>query len=69
MRIFEIIYLLLIGGFLFGIPAATITRPAGQEFSWSLALTHAGAVALILAVLFALNFVVARIVSRRLSKR
>ena len=69
MRIFEIIYLLLIAGFLFGVPAAAVARPAGQEFSWKLALTQAGVVALIFAVLFALNFVVARFVSRRISRR
>jgi hypothetical protein len=69
MRIFEIIYLLLIAGFLFGVPVAATARPAGQEFSWSLALTQAGVVALTLAVLFTLNFVVVRFVSRRVSQR
>jgi hypothetical protein len=68
-KIFETIYLLLIAGFVFGVPVAATARPAGQEFSWWLALTQAGVATLIFAVLFVLNFVVARFVSRRVSQR
>ena len=69
MKIFETIYLLLIAGLVFGVPVAATARPDGQEFSWSLALKQAGVVTLILVVLFTLNFVVARFVSRRVSQR
>ena len=68
MRTFEIIHLLLIAGLVFGVPVAATARPAGQEFSWSLALQQAGVVALIFVVLLALNFVIARLVSRRVSR-
>ena len=48
MRIFEIIYLLLIAGLLFGVPAAATIRPPGQDFSWLLALKQAGLVTLMM---------------------
>jgi len=69
LRLFEIIYLLLIASFLFGVPVAATAQPAGQAFSWSPALAPAGVAAWILAVRFALNFVVARDASRRVSQR
>ena len=69
MEIFETIYMLLLAGFFFGVPVAATTRPAGQEFSWGPAFKQGAAVALILVVLFAINFVVARLVSRRITRR
>lgn len=69
MKVFEIIYLLLIAGFVFGVPVAATARPSGQEFSWILALKQAGIVTLVLTVLFVLNLVVARFVSRRISPK
>jgi len=65
MKISEVIHLLLIAGLVFGVPVAATTRPLGQEFSWDLALKQAGVVALVLLLLLALNFVVARLASRR----
>ncbi len=69
MKIFETIHVLLMAGFLFGVPVAATMRPDGQAFSWSRALTQAGVITLILFVLLALNFVVARLVLRRFSHR
>ena len=69
MKIFEVIHLLLIAGLVFGVPVAATTRPPGQEFSWMLSLKQAGIVTLVFVVLLALNFVVARLVSRRVSQR
>jgi hypothetical protein len=69
MKIFEVVHFLLISGLVFGVAAAAATHPAGQEFSWILALKQAGIVTLVLVVLLALNFVVARLVSRRVPQR
>jgi hypothetical protein len=67
MRIFETIHLLLMAGLVFGVPIAGTSRPAGQEFSWNVALQQSGVAALILILLIGLNLVVARVVSRRFS--
>lgn len=69
MRIFETIHLLLIFGFLFGVPVAAASRPSGAPFSWTQALSQGGSAALILAALFAINFAAARFFSRRASRR
>lgn len=69
MKIFEVVNYLLMAGLLFGIPVAASTRPSGQEFSWIQSLKQAGIVTLILGALLALNFVVARVAARLVSRR
>jgi hypothetical protein len=69
MKIFEVIHLLLIAGLLFGVPVAATTRPPGQAFSWNVSLKQAGVVTLVFVALLALNFVLARVASRRTSQR
>ena len=68
IRIFETIHLLLMAGLVFGVPIAGTSCPAGQEFSWNVALQQSGVAALILILLIALNLVVARWASRRFSR-
>jgi hypothetical protein len=62
MKIFEVMYLLLIAGLVFGVPVAgSVGGPDG--------LQYAGIVALIVIVLLVLNFVIERLVSRRVAQR
>ena len=69
MKVFEIVNYVLMAGLLFGVPVAASTRPPGQEFSWMQSLKQAGIATLIFAALLVLNFVVARVVARRASRK
>jgi hypothetical protein len=69
MKIFEVIHLILLVGFVVGVPIAGTARLPGQEFSWSTALKQAAIASAILIALLALNFIVARFVSRRVLRK
>jgi hypothetical protein len=68
-KIFEAIHIMLIFGFIIGVPVAASIRPSGQEYSLTVALTQAGILALILIALIVVNLLVAEIFSRRASRR
>jgi hypothetical protein len=64
MKAFEVIHLLLMAALLFGVPVAAATRAPGEAFSLAQALKQAGMTAGIVLLLMALNFTIARVLSR-----
>jgi len=65
MKALDTVYILLIAGFLFGLPAAASYRTPGQEFSTVQAFEQAGIVAGILLTLLGITVLLARIIHRR----